>query len=145
MNRYPLWKYVVIGVALVLGLLYTVPTFWHDPSGASIRAKAAVKVEADVQDKIEQILKAHSIPYTGLYFEKTAQGLGTVKVRVNSVDAQAKVKEVLNTALNSDVNAPAYTLAYSTVSEVCARLDERARCKTRVARFGFAWRCAFFA
>ena len=117
MNRYPLWKYVVIGVALVLGLLYTVPTFFGTTQAVQVSAaKATVKVEADVQDKIEQILKAHSIPYTGLYFEKTAQGLGTVKVRVNSVDAQAKVKEVLNTALNSDVNAPAYTLAYSTVS-----------------------------
>ncbi len=103
MNRYPLWKYVVIGVALVLGLLYTVPTFFGTTQAVQVSAaKATVKVEADVQDKIEQILKAHSIPYTGLYFEKTAQGLGTVKVRVNSVDAQAKVKEVLNTALNSD-------------------------------------------
>ena len=117
MNRYPLWKYVVIGVALLLGLLYTVPTFFGTTQAVQVSAaKATVKVEADVQDKIAQTLKAQNIPYTGLYFEKTAQGLGTIKVRVNGVDAQAKVKEALNTALNPDVNAPAYTLAYSTVS-----------------------------
>lgn len=117
MNRYPLWKYVVIGVALLLGLLYTVPTFFGTTQAVQVSAaKATVKVEADVQDKIAQALKTQNIPYTGLYFEKTAQGLGTVKVRVNGVDAQAKVKEALNTALNPDVNAPAYTLAYSTVS-----------------------------
>ena len=117
MNRYPLWKYVVIGVALLLGLLYTVPTFFGTTQAVQVSAaKATVKVEADVQDKIAQALKTQNIPYTGLYFEKTAQGLGTIKVRVNGVDAQAKVKEALNTALNPDVNAPAYTLAYSTVS-----------------------------
>ena len=117
MNRYPLWKYVVIGVALLLGLLYTVPTFFGTTQAVQVSAaKATVKVEADVKDKIAQVLKTQNIPYTGLYFEKTAQGLGTVKVRVNGVDAQAKVKDVLNTALNPDANAPAYTLAYSTVS-----------------------------
>ena len=117
MNRYPLWKYVVIGVALLLGLLYTVPTFFGTTQAVQVSAaKATIKVEADVKDKIAQVLKTQNIPYTGLYFEKTAQGLGTVKVRVNGVDAQAKVKDVLNTALNPDANAPAYTLAYSTVS-----------------------------
>jgi len=27
MNRYPLWKYIIVALALVLGLLYTLPKF----------------------------------------------------------------------------------------------------------------------
>ena len=117
MNRYPLWKNIIIVLALVLGLLYTIPTFFGTTQAVQVSgAKATVKVEADVKDKVEQVLKAQNIPYTGLYFEKTAQGLGTVKVRVNGQEAQAKAKEAINAALNTDPNSPAYTLAYSTVS-----------------------------
>lgn len=117
MNRYPLWKNIIIVLALVLGLLYTIPTFFGTTQAVQVSgAKATVKVEADVKDKVEQVLKAQNIPYTGLYFEKTAQGLGTVKVRVNGQETQAKAKEAINAALNTDPNSPAYTLAYSTVS-----------------------------
>ena len=117
MNRYPLWKNIIIVLALVLGLLYTIPTFFGTTQAVQVSgAKATVKVEADVKDKVEQVLKAQNIPYTGLYFEKTAQGLGTVKVRVNGADAQAKAKQAIHAALNTDPNAPSYTLAYSTVS-----------------------------
>ena len=102
MNRYPLWKNIIIVLALVLGLLYTIPTFFGTTQAVQVSgAKATVKVEADVKDKVEQVLKAQNIPYTGLYFEKTAQGLGTVKVRVNGQDTQAKAKEAINAALNS--------------------------------------------
>ncbi len=117
MNRYPLWKNIIIVLALVLGLLYTIPTFFGTTQAVQVSgAKATVKVETDVKDKVEQVLKAQNIPYTGLYFEKTAQGLGTVKVRVNGQDAQTKARDAINAALNTDPNSPAYTLAYSTVS-----------------------------
>ena len=117
MNRYPLWKNIIIVVALVLGLLYTIPTFFGTTEAVQVSgAKATVKVESDMKDKVEQVLKAQNIPYTGLYFEKTAQGLGTVKIRLKGQDAQAKAKEALNAALNTDPNSPSYTLAYSSVS-----------------------------
>ncbi len=117
MNRYPLWKYVIIGVALLLGLLYTVPTFYGTTQAVQVSAaKSTVKIENEVKDKVAQALQAQNIPYTGLYFEKTAQGLGTVKVRVRGVDAQTKVKDVLTQTINNDPKSPAYTLALSTVS-----------------------------
>ena len=75
MNRYPLWKNIIIVLALVLGLLYTIPTFFGTTQAVQVSgAKATVKVETDVKDKVEQVLKAQTIPYTGLYFEKTECG-----------------------------------------------------------------------
>ena len=69
MNRYPLWKNIIIVLALVLGLLYTIPTFFGTTQAVQVSgAKATVKVEADVKDKLQQVLKAQNIPYTGLYF-----------------------------------------------------------------------------
>ena len=117
MNRYPLWKNIIILLALLLGLLYTIPTFFGTTEAVQVSgAKSTVKVEANMKDKVEQVLKAENIPYTGLYYEKTAQGLGTVKVRVKGQDVQARAKDAINKAINTDPNAPLYTLAYSTVS-----------------------------
>lgn len=117
MNRYPLWKYVLIGVALVLGLLYTVPTFFGTTQAVQISAaRATVKIEPEMKDTIAKALAAQNISHTGIYFEKTPQGLGSVKVRVRGVDTQARVKEVLQATLNKDASTQNYTLAYSTVS-----------------------------
>lgn len=117
MNRYPLWKYLIMATALVLGLLYTIPTFFGTTQAVQLSAaRATVKVETDIKDKVAQILQAQNIPYTGLYFEKTPQGLGTVKVRVNGVETQEKVKSALDAILNTDKNSPAYTLALSSMS-----------------------------
>jgi preprotein translocase subunit SecD len=30
MNRYPLWKYAILGIALLIGLLYTLPNFYGE-------------------------------------------------------------------------------------------------------------------
>ena len=28
MNRYPIWKYIIIAIAFVVGVLYTLPNFF---------------------------------------------------------------------------------------------------------------------
>jgi len=46
MNRYPLWKYIVIVVAVVLGALYTAPTFFGEAPAVQITSdKATIKVD----------------------------------------------------------------------------------------------------
>ena len=45
MNRYPLWKYIVIVVALVIGLVYTLPNFYGESPAVQVSSgKATVKV-----------------------------------------------------------------------------------------------------
>ena len=46
MNRYPLWKYITVLVAVVIGLLYTLPNFYGESPAVQVSsAKATVKVE----------------------------------------------------------------------------------------------------
>ena len=47
MNRYPLWKYVVIAVALLLGAIYTLPNFFGESPAVQVSSgKPMVKVDA---------------------------------------------------------------------------------------------------
>jgi preprotein translocase subunit SecD len=47
MNRYPWWKYAVLALALVIGLIYTLPNFFGEAPAVQVSsAKATIKVDA---------------------------------------------------------------------------------------------------
>jgi preprotein translocase subunit SecD len=55
MNRYPLWKYILIAVALALGLLYTLPNFYGEAPAVQVSSiKATVKVDARLLGRVEE-------------------------------------------------------------------------------------------
>ncbi len=62
MNRYPLWKYAIIVVALLMGGLYTLPNFFGEAPAVQVSAaKAIYKVDAALQTKVVQALKDAAI------------------------------------------------------------------------------------
>ena len=100
MNRYPLWKYLLIGLVLLLGALYTAPNFFGQSPAVQISAaKSTVRVEPVLVDRVRQILDQAKLPSNSILFDSTQTG-GTVRVRVNDTDTQYKIKDALNNALN---------------------------------------------
>jgi len=62
MNRYPLWKYVTIVVALVIATLYTLPNFFGEAPAVQVSAgKATVRLDAETVTRVEQALAAQNI------------------------------------------------------------------------------------
>ncbi len=91
MNRYPLWKYLVIGVALALGFLYTLPNFYGNEPAVQISAdKSSVKIEPATVQRVESILNLGKIPYHGVRIEGK-----NVVVRFADVDTQTKASTAL--------------------------------------------------
>ncbi len=98
MNRYPLWKYVLIGVALVVGIVYTLPNFFPEVPAVQIStSKASVKVDASTLQKVEEALKAANIAYRGESLDPTG-----IKVRFDDLDTQVKAKDVLQQKLGEN-------------------------------------------
>ena len=59
MNRYPFWKYALIGLALLLGALYALPNFFGEAPAVQVSpGKASVKVDESVLARVEQALHA---------------------------------------------------------------------------------------
>lgn len=82
MNRYPLWKYITVLVAVIIGLMYTLPNFFGESPAVQIAgAKTAVKVDNQTLAKVETILRDAKIETTGAYFEMNGP-VGTVRVRL---------------------------------------------------------------
>ena len=58
MNRYPVWKYTIIVVVLLMGLIYALPNFFGESPAVQVSAaKTAVKVDAATQVRVEEALK----------------------------------------------------------------------------------------
>jgi preprotein translocase subunit SecD len=96
MNRYPLWKYVVIAIALVVAALYTLPNFFPEVPAVQV-SSAKAKIDTAVLATIEDALKAANIPYRGAVLDPTG-----IKVRFADPDTQLKAKDVLQAKLGEN-------------------------------------------
>ena len=113
MNRYPLWKYIVIVVALVIGLVYTLPNFYGESPAVQVSSgKATVKVTEQTLKTVEDLLRNADLHPNGIFFEQGAQQ-HTVRVRFEPTEAekQLQAREVLEKALNPNREDPAYVVA----------------------------------
>ncbi|EWS65624.1 preprotein translocase subunit SecD [Hydrogenophaga sp. T4] len=73
MNRYPLWKYLIIAVALVIGALYALPNlFGESPAVQVSAARTAVKVDLSTVTRVEQALSAQGLVASTVQFEGTS-------------------------------------------------------------------------
>ena len=116
MNRYPLWKYIVIAAALLIGGLYSLPNFFGEAPAVQVSsAKPTVKVDLATQARVEKILSDDSISNTGMFFEATGH-VGSIKIRFNSADIQLRARDLLQQKLNADQTDPNYTVALNLLS-----------------------------
>ena len=89
MNRYPAWKYVVIVVALAIGLIYALPNVFGDAPAVQVTSgKATVKVDASMMTRIDGLLKQANIVTTGMFFDNGQSP--SVRVRVADGDDRAE-------------------------------------------------------
>lgn len=113
MNRYPLWKYAILLVALVVGVLYTLPNFFGEAPAVQVTsAKATVKVDAATLSKVEQALSA-----AGIQPEAMTQDANSIKVRLASTDAQLRARDAIQQALAPNPDDAPYVVALNLLSE----------------------------
>ncbi|WP_395007452.1 protein translocase subunit SecD [Undibacterium sp.] len=111
MNRYPLWKYIIILISLVFGALYAAPNFFGDSPAVQINsAKATIKVDESMITRVEQVLKDAGLNSTGFSYDYNGIQ-GSIRARFATTDAQFKAKAALEKGLNVDPSDPVYTVA----------------------------------
>jgi preprotein translocase subunit SecD len=116
MNRYPLWKYIVIAVALLIGATYMLPNFFGESPAVQVSsAKSTVKVDPALMARVEGILKDAKIEHAGVYFDQVGLN-STIRVRFRDADTQLAAKDVIQKALDPSQDDPAYVVALNLVS-----------------------------
>ncbi|MFZ9297946.1 MAG: protein translocase subunit SecD [Hylemonella sp.] len=112
MNRYSVWKYAIIVVALVLGFFYTLPNFFGEVPAVQVSpARSSVKLDTAVLARVEATLKAASLEAGAISLDG-----GSLKARFANTDEQLKAKDAIQKALNPDPAEPGFVVALNLLS-----------------------------
>ncbi len=113
MNRYPLWKNLLVVLALVFGVIYALPNLYGEDPALQISARASAITAAD-QQRVTEVLQQNVIP-----FVRAELVNDQVLVRFANTEDQLKAAEVVRkalgrgyiVALNLASNTPAWLSA----------------------------------
>ncbi len=112
MNRYPVWKYAVIVVALLIAALYTLPNFFGEAPAVQVSAaRSSVRIDGATVARVEKALKEVNIVAEAVTFDATS-----VKARFGDTDTQLKAKDAIEKALLPDPATPSYIVALNLLS-----------------------------
>ena len=97
MNRYPVWKYLIIAFALLIGTLYTVPNFYGESPAVQISPeRSATAVNLETLQQVEKALADAKVSANGVFLDGTS-----IKARFKDTDSQLKARDVLQQAMGS--------------------------------------------
>jgi preprotein translocase subunit SecD len=112
MNRYPIWKYLVLAVTLVIAALYTLPNFFGEAPAVQVSSlKAMAKIDGDTVVRVQEALKA-----AGVQADEVVLDGNSVRARFDNADDQLKAKDAIQKALIPDPANPPFIVALNLVS-----------------------------
>jgi preprotein translocase subunit SecD len=108
MNRYPLWKYLMVAIILIVAIIYSLPNvFGESPAVQISSSKNHIKIDTELLARVEDELKQEGIAYDAIYLDASG-----IKVRFANPDTQINAKDVLSQMLGND-----YVIALNLLSE----------------------------
>lgn len=112
MNRYPWWKYLIIAVALLIGLIYSLPNvFGEAPAVQLSSGKATLKLDQSAVERVRTVLKEAGLEADFVELDGTS-----VRARFKDTDSQLKARDALSRSFNPDSQDPSYIVALNLVS-----------------------------
>ena len=107
MNRYPMWKNILVAIVILIGLIYTVPNFYGEAPAVQITpAKSTTKLDSALLGQVEEVFKKEKIAYDGVFLDERG-----VKARFANTDTQIRAKDALEANLGKN-----YTVALNLLS-----------------------------
>ncbi len=119
MNRYPVWKYAIIVIVLLVSALFTLPNFFGEAPAVQISsAKSTIKVDSTTQLRVEEALKAAALTPDTVTFDGKS-----IKALFKDTDTQLKAKDAIQKSLVPDSSSPSYVVALNLVRRSPAWLN----------------------
>ena len=97
LNRFPLWKYLMVVSVLLIAALYALPNLYGEDPAVQITGSRGTEVQTSTLDVVAENLKNNNIVYKSIAFEN-----GSVLVRFNDTDSQISARDIINQSLGKD-------------------------------------------
>ena len=112
MNRYPVWKYAIMLVALLVAALYTLPNLFGEAPAVQVSStKSSTKIDTTTLARVEQALTDAAITADAVALDGVS-----IKARFSSTDTQLKAKDAIQKALAPDAANSPYVVALNLLS-----------------------------
>ena len=119
MNRYPMWKYLLIVFLVIVAGVYTTPNFFPEVPAVQVSTnKSNVRIDAGTVKLVEEALKAGNVPHRDISLDPTG-----IKIRFEDPDNQIKGKDAITARLNPDSRTASYIIALNLISSSPAWLS----------------------
>ena len=107
MNRYPIWKYLIILAIIIPGIFYALPNIYGDDPGLQIRSLRSSNVTLVMMQEIESELKAENLQVKSI----SKQSNQELEIRFVNTDDQLKAQEVLRSYFNKNEISREFSMA----------------------------------
>lgn len=109
MNRYPLWKNLLVVAVIVTAIIYAMPNLFGDDPAVQVSAGRLNSVDLQLVNEIESTLKQAEIPYKGVVLEENR-----LLIRFSEANDQLEARELIQQKLSSEDYIVALNLAPNT-------------------------------
>jgi preprotein translocase subunit SecD len=96
MLEFPRWKYALVVIVLLVGLLFALPNVFGDQNALQVERKDRVAMDDAARQTVADVLKTHGVNNDGMYFDS-----GRLMIRFNAVADQLKARDAVNEALSA--------------------------------------------
>lgn len=96
MNRYPMWKYAVLGVILLFSFIYAVPNLFGEDHAVQISNSQGIAASGEMVESIKHALENANIDYKSVELENDE----SILIRFNSPQTQLEGQDVLQTVVS---------------------------------------------
>ena len=97
-NRFPIWKNLLILIALVFGILYALPNLYGNDPSVQLSSSTTKKLQQAKADEVEIQLKKSGLALKAFEFED-----GKILVRLNNTDDQLKAADLLRESSGQNI------------------------------------------
>ncbi|GEM78455.1 protein translocase subunit SecD [Vibrio superstes] len=98
LNRYPLWKYLMVVMAILVAALYALPNLYGEDPAIQVTGARGASVDMATMDSVTNALDKENLSHKSIALEN-----GSILVRFNDTDTQISARDVISEALGSDL------------------------------------------
>lgn len=97
MNRYPLWRYLLLAAVIIPALIYALPNLYGEDPGVQIAGIGSYDADQATLRQVEGALTEQGIEPTKVVLDQSG-----IQLRFSDTDAQLKAKDVIQTELKQN-------------------------------------------
>lgn len=96
LNRYPLWKYILVATVLLVGMLYSLPNIYGEDPAVQVSPNRGAPLDTAVQSRVEDVLGEHGIDVKSLTLEGDR-----LLIRLRDTESQLETSDLIDQALGA--------------------------------------------